>query len=126
MENCLSANPDINVVYSINEPAGRGGYDALKAAGKQSSVMVVSIDGSCTGLDNVTSGLFAADAVQYPGKMASLGVSSIADLVRTGKKPQTTSGLSFFDTGTALVSTSAVTGVTTQTPDQAKSACWGA
>jgi fructose transport system substrate-binding protein len=125
MENCLSANPDINVVYSINEPAGRGGYDALKAAGKQSSAMILSIDGSCAGLDNVTSGEFAADAVQYPGKMASLGVSSIADLARTGKKPQTTGGLDFFDTGTALVATTTVTGVTSQTPDQAKSACWG-
>ena len=34
MENCLSANPDINVVYAINEPAGEGAYNALKAAGK--------------------------------------------------------------------------------------------
>jgi fructose transport system substrate-binding protein len=125
MENCLSANPDINVVYSINEPAGRGGYDALKAAGKQANAMILSIDGSCAGLSNVTSGEFAADAVQYPGKMASLGVSSIADLARTGKKPQTSSGRDFFDTGTALVATQPVTGVPTQTPDQAKPACWG-
>src|SRR3954452_24197725 len=34
MENCLSKNPDINVVYAINEPAGEGAYTALKAAGK--------------------------------------------------------------------------------------------
>jgi fructose transport system substrate-binding protein len=125
MENCLSANPNINVVYSINEPAGRGAYDALKAAGKQNDVMILSIDGSCQGLTNVTSGEFAADAVQYPGKMASLGVSSIAQLARTGKKPSTSSGLDFFNTGTALVATNTVTGVTSQTPDQAKSACWG-
>ena len=32
MENCLSKNPDINVVYAINEPAGEGAYNALKAA----------------------------------------------------------------------------------------------
>ena len=34
MENCLTKNPDINVVYTINEPAAAGAYDALKAAGK--------------------------------------------------------------------------------------------
>ena len=28
MENCLSANPNINVVYAINEPAGEGAYAA--------------------------------------------------------------------------------------------------
>ena len=39
MENCLSANPDINVVYTINEPAAEGAYKALKAAGKQSDVI---------------------------------------------------------------------------------------
>ena len=38
MENCLSANPDINVVYAINEPAAEGAYNALKAAGKQNDV----------------------------------------------------------------------------------------
>src|SRR5439155_1872283 len=31
MENCLSANPNINVVYTISEPACTGAYNALKA-----------------------------------------------------------------------------------------------
>ena len=29
METCLAQNPDINVVYTINEPAAQGAYDAL-------------------------------------------------------------------------------------------------
>ena len=33
MENCLTANPDINVVYTVNEPAAFGANTALKAAG---------------------------------------------------------------------------------------------
>src|SRR5918911_981573 len=61
MENCLSSNPDINVVYAINEPAGEGAYNALKAAGKEKNVAIYAIDGSCSGLKNVTSGEFAAD-----------------------------------------------------------------
>ncbi|MGW7426243.1 substrate-binding domain-containing protein [Streptomyces sp. NPDC054813] len=125
MENCLSANPDINVVYAINEPAGEGAYNALKAAGKEKQAAIYAIDGSCSGLKNVTSGEFAADAVQYPGKMAALGVTSIAKLARGGSKPSVTNGKSFYDTGTALVAAKALDGLTVQSPTQAASACWG-
>ena len=125
MENCLSANPNINVVYSINEPAGEGAYNALKAAGKDGQALIYSIDGSCSGLKFVTSGEFAADSAQYPGKMASLGVDSIAKLARGGEKPTVTDGKTFHDTGTALVATKAQTGITMQSPTDAAAACWG-
>lgn len=125
MENCLSANPDINVVYAINEPAGQGAYNAVKAAGKNDKISVYAIDGSCDGLKSVTSGVFAADAVQYPGKMASLGVDGIAKLARGGSKPSVTAGKTFFDTGTALAAAKAQPGITIQSPAQAASACWG-
>jgi fructose transport system substrate-binding protein len=123
MENCLSKNSNINVVYSINEPSGEGASAALKAAGK--TAQVYSIDGSCSGLKNVTSGVFVADSAQYPGKMAALGVSSIAKLARGGSKPQVTSGKNFFDTGTALVVKTSIPGLETQSVDQASKACWG-
>ncbi len=87
MENCLSANPDINVVYTINEPAADGANQALKAAGK-TGVTVVTIDGSCNYVNGlVKDGVIAADAAQYPGKMASIGVKTIADIARGGAKP---------------------------------------
>jgi fructose transport system substrate-binding protein len=125
MEQCLSANPDINVVYSINEPAGRGAYAALTAAGKQNDVILVTIDGSCQGMQNVKSGEFAADATQYPGKMAALGVSSIAELAAGGEKPSVTSGKTFLDTGTALVTDDPVPGVDSQTSQEGSTQCWG-
>jgi fructose transport system substrate-binding protein len=125
MENCLSKNPNINVVYAINEPAGQGAYNALKAAGKQSQAAIYAIDGSCSGLKLVTSGVFAADATQYPGKMAALGVDGIAKLARGGAKPAVTNGKTFFDTGTALVATKPLTGVTIQSPSAAAATCWG-
>ncbi|MGH3247041.1 MAG: substrate-binding domain-containing protein [Trebonia sp.] len=125
MENCLSANPDINVVYAINEPAAEGAYNAIKAAGKTGSIKVFAIDGSCAGLKLVSSGEFVADAVQYPGKMAVLGMESIAKLAHGGSKPSVSSGLTFFNTGTALVATKSYPGVTIQSPAQGASACWG-
>src|SRR5690606_7418217 len=54
METLLQRCPDINVVYTINEPAAAGAYQALQAAGKaDGSVLVVSIDGGCPGVENV-------------------------------------------------------------------------
>ena len=125
MEDCLSANPNINVVYAINEPAAEGAYAALQAAGKTAQVKIYAIDGSCQGVGYVASGEFAADALQYPGKMASLGVDSIAKLAKGGSKPSTSTGLDFYNTGTALVTANPINGVTTETIAQGNTACWG-
>ena len=60
MENCLQKAPDINVVYTINEPAAAGAYQALKSAGKAKGVLIVSVDGGCVGVKNVKAGHLAA------------------------------------------------------------------
>jgi fructose transport system substrate-binding protein len=125
MENCLSANSSINVVYTINEPAADGALQALQAAGK-SNVIVVTIDGSCQYVKGlVTQGKIAADSVQYPGKMASVGVKAIAKLARGGAKPTLPSGKEFINTGTALTTANPVSGVQSETPATAAKACWG-
>jgi fructose transport system substrate-binding protein len=126
MEQCLSANPSINLVYSINEPAGEGAYAALKAAGKTNQAIIMSIDGSCQGIHYVETGELDADAVQYPGKMAALGVSSIAKLARGGKKPTATSGKTFLDTGTALTAKETPDHLKVQSTKDALKRCWGA
>jgi ABC-type sugar transport system substrate-binding protein len=125
MENCLSKNPDINVVYTINEPAANGANKALQAAGKTSGVLIVSVDGGCAGVDLVKSGVIGATSQQYPLKMASLGVQAIYDLATSGKKPAVSEGLDFFNTGVALVTDSAATGVTSISSTDAAAICWG-
>jgi fructose transport system substrate-binding protein len=124
MENCLSKNPNINVVYTINEPAANGANKALTSAGK-TGVLIVSIDGGCAGVGLVKSGVIGATSQQYPLKMASLGVQAIYDLATTGKKPAVTSGLDFYNTGVALVTDKAVTGVTSISSADAAKICWG-
>jgi fructose transport system substrate-binding protein len=125
MENCLSKNPGINVVYTINEPAANGAYQALKAAGKTSGVLVVSIDGGCSGVNLVKQGVINATSQQYPGKMASLGVQAISDLVAKGTKPSTSTGLDFFNTGVQLITAAPAAGVTSISVDQGLTSCWG-
>lgn len=124
MENCLTKNPDINVVYTINEPAAVGAQKALKAAGT-SDALVVSVDGGCDGVQQVKNGLINATSQQYPLKMAELGVKAIKQIATGGQKPQVTSGLDFYDTGVALVTDKPASGV--ESIDSAKGAelCWG-
>lgn len=125
METLLSKNPNINVVYTINEPAAYGAYQALKAAGKEKDVIIVSIDGGCTGVGYVKDGIIGATAQQYPGKMASLGMEAIAKIARGGEKPKPTDGLDFFSTGQQLVTDQPVSGLDSLTSAQASSTCWG-
>src|SRR3954467_13968195 len=125
MEQCLSRNPDINVVYTINEPAGEGAYAALKADDHQDKAFIVSIDGSCQGMVDVEKGLFAADATQSPGKMAQLGVDAVAKIGAGQQAPSLPPGEDYLDTGTKLVTANPLPGVDSQTPDEGKKTCWG-
>jgi fructose transport system substrate-binding protein len=124
MENCLSKNPDINVVYSINEPAGQGAASALQAAGS-TGALIVSIDGGCAGVKSVADGTLGATSQQYPVRMAQLGVDAITTIARGGEKPSVTSGLEFYDTGVALVTDKPVTGVESITTAEGAKICWG-
>jgi ABC-type sugar transport system substrate-binding protein len=125
MENCLSKNPAVNVVYTINEPAANGANKALTAAGKATGVLIVSVDGGCAGVGLVKSGVIGATSQQYPLKMASLGVQAIYDLATKGTKPVVTSGLDFYNTGVALVTDKAATGVDSISSDDGAKICWG-
>ena len=87
MENCLQKNPDIDVVYTINEPSAAGAWTALKNAGKtQSDVTIVSVDGGCAGVRNVKAGVIDATSQQYPLLMASSGVAAVVDLRQDGQE----------------------------------------
>ena len=125
METLLSKNSDINVVYTINEPAAYGAYQALQAAGKEKDVLIVSIDGGCAGVGQVKDGIIGATSQQYPVKMAELGVEAIVNLAKDGTKPEVTSGLDFFNTGVALVTDTPADGVESISTDDANSICWG-
>ncbi len=120
MENCLQKNPDINLVYTINEPAAAGAYQALKALGKEKSVVIVSVDGGCAGVRNVKAGIIAATSQQYPLKMAALGVEAGVDYAKSGKKVA-----GYTDTGVTLISDKPMAGVDSKDTKFGLKACWG-
>ena len=120
MENCLQKNPDINVVYTINEPAAAGAYQALKAAGKDKGVVIVSVDGGCAGIKNVKAGVIAATSQQYPLKMAAMGVDAGIEYAKGGKKAK-----GYTDTGVALITDKPMKGVESKDTKVGTDLCWG-
>ena len=120
MENCLQKNPDINLVYTINEPAAAGAYKALQAAGKEKGVTIVSVDGGCEGVKNVDAGVIAATSQQYPLKMAAMGVEAGVEYAKTGTKAS-----GYVDTGVTLIAKNAIAGVESKDAAFGLSACWG-
>lgn len=126
METLLSkATTPINLVYTINEPTANGAYKALKAAGKEAGVIIVSVDGGCAGVKLVKDGVIGATSQQYPLKMASLGVQAIFDLATKGTKPAVSDGLTFFNTGVGLVTDKAVDGLESIDTTKGTELCWG-
>jgi fructose transport system substrate-binding protein len=123
MQTCLQKDPNINLVYAINEPAAQGAAEAIKGLG--SKAIVVAIDGGCSNLPFVASGQIAATAGQFPGKMAADGVDAIYNLVTKHVHPATSAGLGFFNTGTKLYTNDPQPGVASMTASAAKSICWG-
>jgi len=125
MENLLQKDPEINVVYTINEPAAAGAYEALKAIGRESEVLVVSVDGGCPGVQNVQEGIIGATSMQFPLLMASLGVEAIAKFAEDGSTPENSEGLDFFNTGVELITDETIDGIDSLTSEEGLAKCWG-
>jgi len=131
METCLSKNPDINLVYTINEPTAFGAAEALKAAGRTigTDVYIVSVDGGLAGVEAVKAGEIQATSQQYPLLMAKLGVEAIKTIADGGAPPSNTSADgTFFDTGVKLCTEDpqdTVTAAEQWTAQQCIDAAWG-
>ncbi|MBI1220095.1 MAG: substrate-binding domain-containing protein [Rhodobacteraceae bacterium] len=125
METLLAKDSNPTVMYTINEPSAAGGYQALKAVGKQKGVLIVSIDGGCPGVKDVKAGVIGATSQQYPLLMASKGIDAIAAWAKDGTKPKPTEGKTFFDTGVQLITDHPVAGVPSIDTTKGTELCWG-
>jgi fructose transport system substrate-binding protein len=126
LEKLLAKNPNINVVYTINEPTAAGAAAAMEAKGKKpADYIMVSVDGGKAGVQDVADGVIDATSQQYPLKMADLGVKAIADYAKNGTKPAVSAGLDFFNTGVTLIAKEPVTGVDSKEPQFGLDNAWG-
>ena len=119
MESLLSAHPGINLAYTINEPVAHGADTAAKAQGAK--VTFVSVDGACSGVQDVKDGVVGATAMQFPSKMGQMAVAAIAAYLKDGTKPP--SGLT--DSGAVLITDKPATGLESQDSTWGLANCWG-
>ncbi|MET1036210.1 MAG: substrate-binding domain-containing protein [Arthrobacter sp.] len=120
MENLLQRVPDANALYTINEPAAAGAYQAIKSAGKEDQIVIGSIDGSCTGVENVEKGVIGATVMQFPGTMAAEGVKAVVEYAASGTKPS-----GFTDTGTVIITNTPIEGIDSEDTAWGMDNCWG-
>jgi fructose transport system substrate-binding protein len=124
MESLLQVDPGIDLVYTINEPAAAGAYEALAAFGLEDQALIVSIDGGCPGVRNVQEGVIGATSMQFPLRMASLGVEAVVAYAETGEAPGGGSH-EFVNTGVELVTDQPVEGVPSISSADGLEQCWG-
>ena len=125
MENLMQRDPNVNLVYTINEPAAAGAYEALRSFGFQDKATIVSVDGGCPGVKNVADGVIGATSMQFPLLMASMGIDAVVKYDETGEKPGNTPGLEFFNTGVELVTDEPMDGIPSISSADALKKCWG-
>ncbi len=119
-ENLLQRATNVNSIYTLNEPAARGAYVALKAKGLAGKVVIGSIDGSCDGVKAVQSGEIAVTVMQFPKKMAEQGVQAGVEFAKSGKKPS-----GFVKTETAVITDKPLTGIESKDTAWGLENCWG-
>lgn len=122
MTRVLDEHPDVNVVYTVNEPAALGALAALgEAEVDLDQVVVVSVDGGCRAMrEAVRPGDIDATATQYPQNMAREGVRAVVAAVREGQAPS-----GYLDTGSELVSDQPAPGVESRRVEFGIRTCWG-
>ena len=69
-EDIITANPEINAFFCINDPSALGAAAAIKAANKTGEIGVYSIDASPAGKQALLDGEFSAVAAQVPLQIA--------------------------------------------------------
>ena len=132
MERLLQANPDIDLLYTINEPTARGAVQALQTFGKTTDdVMIVSVDGGCEAMQDIEDGIIDATSQQYPSLMASLGVDWAVKYATDGSiptpqdSPNYTEGLDIYNTGATLITNDPQEGVESLDTTAGREICWG-
>ena len=107
-QNMLQANPDVDLIFSCSDVMVGGILEAVKMAGKEGKIKVISFDGSKFGVNLILDGKIIADVAQFPVKIgktaAETGMGVWNKSLKADSVPR------FIDVGTTLI-----------TPENAKS-----
>ena len=122
MENLLAANPDINLVYTINEPAAAGAYEAIEAAGLDRRGPHRLGRRWLPGRPGRQGRLIGATSMQFPLRMAEHGVEAAAQPASSRRPPRASSSRT---PASQLITDEPQEGVESEDTDWGLENCWG-
>jgi ABC-type sugar transport system substrate-binding protein len=88
MQNVLTSNPDINIVWSVNAEMGQGAIQAIEQAGKTGTISVFDFDASNDDIEAIKAGTLVGSVAQYPAIQARAAIQACLDVLG-GKKLET-------------------------------------
>ena len=90
METLITGYPNLKAVFVQNEDMSLGAIRALKEAGKEDQVLVVSQNGAPYGLEAIAAGGSKATVGWSPSQEAQLAVRMLVEHLRGTKVPKLT------------------------------------
>ncbi len=76
-QDLVSAHPDLNGIFAINDPSALGAYAALENAGLVEQIKIVGFDGQMDGKRAIRDGKIYADPIQFPKRIGQETVAAI-------------------------------------------------
>lgn len=75
-ENMLQANPDVDLIFSCSDVMVGGILEAVKLAGRENEIKIISFDGSRDGVQLILDGKIIADVAQFPTKVGAIAAET--------------------------------------------------
>lgn len=97
VQNILTANPDLELIFCCNDGMAYGALAAVKDANLQDQVDIIGYDGQSQALQYVISGEFVLDIAQHPAEMGRQGVLNLLAVFDGGEAEN------YINTGTGVI-----------------------
>lgn len=81
MQNVLSSNPDVNVVWAVNAEMGQGAIQAIEQGGFSGKVQVFDFDASPDDIQAIKDGTLSGSVAQYPDLQAAAAIQACLDVL---------------------------------------------
>ena len=81
MQNVLSSNPNVNVVWAVNAEMGQGAIQAIEQGGFSGKVQVFDFDAAPDDIKAIKEGTLAGSVAQYPDLQAAAAIQACLDVL---------------------------------------------
>ena len=88
MENIIQSQPELDLVWGLNDNMAMGALTAIQAANKQDQIIVVGFNGDKEALGYVKDGTMLATCKSQPAEIAKAIVEEILPLLIAGKRSE--------------------------------------